>query len=257
VAALTLVLLLGVTGLVERVPGSALRLVASVSLVGVMIQGLLGGFRVRLNAWAGTDLAAIHGAFAQLVFGLLVSLTVLTRTPEAAAEEASEAERYRARRPAWLLLGLVFLQLVWGAALRHTLSPASQRGHLLTAFAVVAAGVWLASVAAQSRGLWRLLRVPLAFLGVLLVVQVALGVEAWLGRFLGPGLPELRAVTVPQAAVRTLHVVVGSLILAASVVLSLRVSLPAAVPQGGPAEPPAPSERVYNAPHAQQFERTA
>ena len=52
---------------VDRKAGP-LRLAVVVELVMVMVQGLLGGLRVRLNALAGTDLAAIHGSFAQLVF---------------------------------------------------------------------------------------------------------------------------------------------------------------------------------------------
>ena len=44
------------------------------ALAAVIVQGLLGGFRVLLNALVGTDLALIHGLFAQLVFTLLVSV---------------------------------------------------------------------------------------------------------------------------------------------------------------------------------------
>jgi heme A synthase len=246
-----------VSGLLDRVPGGGLRLLVTAGLAGVMVQGLLGGFRVRLNAWAGTDLAAIHGVFAQVVFGLLVSLAVLTGAPANGAEGPGEADRDRARRPAWLLLGLVFLQLVFGAALRHTANPLSQRGHLLTAFGVVAVSVWLASTAAQGPGLWPMLRWPLAFLGVFLALQLALGVEAWLGRFTGQLLPELQTVTVPQAAVRTLHVLIGSGILAVSVVVSLRLTIPAAVPQGPPAEEFARREPALTAEVAPELERTA
>src|SRR5437588_781130 len=35
-------------------------------LAAVIVQGLLGGFRVLLNALVGTDLALVHGLFAQL-----------------------------------------------------------------------------------------------------------------------------------------------------------------------------------------------
>src|SRR5260370_20833692 len=47
-------------------------------LLCVIVQGLLGGFRVRLNALFGTDLAAVHGVFAQVVFGMIVSVAVCT-----------------------------------------------------------------------------------------------------------------------------------------------------------------------------------
>src|SRR4051812_30859803 len=49
-AALGLVVALGLVGLTNRVRGSGLRLLAVVTLVAVMVQGLLGGLRVRLDA---------------------------------------------------------------------------------------------------------------------------------------------------------------------------------------------------------------
>ncbi len=58
-------------------------------------------------------------------------------------------------------------------------------------------------------------------LGVLLALQVMLGVESWLGKFAGVLLPELRKPTIAQAAVRVSHVLVGSFILATSVVLTV------------------------------------
>ena len=45
---------------------------------GVIVQGLVGGFRVVLNELLGRDLALVHGCFAQLVFGLLVSLALFS-----------------------------------------------------------------------------------------------------------------------------------------------------------------------------------
>jgi hypothetical protein len=140
---------------------------------------------------------------------------------------------------------------------RHTLSPLAQRGHLLTAFAVVAAGVWLAAESARTSPLWSRLRGPLAFLGVLLALQVALGVEAWLGRFAGQILPELQIVTAPQAVVRTLHVLLGSGILATSVVLSLRLAAPAWVEHPGVAEATPPESRPITALREPQLEGTA
>ena len=77
----------------------------------------------------------------------------------------------------------VFVQLVWGAMLRHTPDPLNQRLHLLTAFVVVAAAVWLlragfADPAARVRV------APAGWvLGGLLAMQVALGVEAWMTKF--------------------------------------------------------------------------
>jgi cytochrome c oxidase assembly protein subunit 15 len=206
------------------------------ALLGVTAQGLLGGFRVKLNALAGTDLAAVHGCFAQVVFSLLVSLALLTsgRVPAAAL---GPAEGGRLRRLALLVTALAFLQLVWGALVRHTSGPLAQRAHLLTAFAVVAAAAWLARAALASGAGRRVLGPALAVLGALLAAQLFLGVEAWMNKFAGVALPELQPVTASQAVIRTGHVLVGSWVLASAVVLALLAhrAARAAVPDEAPA----------------------
>jgi cytochrome c oxidase assembly protein subunit 15 len=186
------------------------------ALAGVIVQGLFGGFRVVLHAWLGTNLAVIHGCFAQIVFSLLVSLAVLTSTRFADSAPAVEAPRVRL----WslVLTALVFFQLIWGALLRHTGGALAQRMHLATAFAVVAAAVWFAHTALASPSARHLLGRTLILLGVLLTLQVLLGVESWLGKFAGVLPPELRKPAIGQAATRVAHVLVGSFILATAVV---------------------------------------
>ncbi len=184
----------------------------------VIVQGLLGGFRVKLNALMGTNLSVIHGTFAQVVFSMTVAIAVISsprllRTPVAVgAKDAT-----RAFRLSLLLTTVAFLQLVWGALLRHTLTPLAQRGHLLTAFAVVAAVAWLAKTVWENPDLRRLLRWPVLVLVVLVAVQVMLGVEAFLTRFASLTLPDMVPVTTGRAVVRTLHLLVGSWILATAV----------------------------------------
>ena len=63
-------------------------------------------------------------------------------------------------------------------------------------------------------------------LGVLLALQVMLGVESWLGKFAGVLLPEMHKPTIGQAATRVAHVLVGSFILATSVVLTVLLHRP-------------------------------
>src|SRR5205823_4680372 len=94
------------------------------ALAGVIVQGLLGGFRVVLNALVGTNLALIHGLFAQLVFALLVSLAVFTsRSWSAPRVFPREAAADRIGVLSVALVFLVFLQLIFGAILRHTDLP--------------------------------------------------------------------------------------------------------------------------------------
>jgi heme A synthase len=211
------------------------------ALVGVVVQGLLGGFRVYLNALVGPNLAAIHGLFAQVVFGLLVSLAVLT-APRFAGDALPPEEARGLRTPALALAALVFLQLTWGVLVRHLHGAFAQRAHFATAFAVVAAAAWLATAASVRPAARRRLRTPLVILGLLLAAQVLLGIEAWLGAYAGTLLPELQPVTVSSAAVRTAHVLVGSWTLADCVVLALLVVRPAlrAAPVASPS-----SQAIY------------
>ncbi len=203
----------------------SLRWLGVACLVGVSAQGLLGGFRVALNALAGTDLAVIHGCFAQIVFCLLVGTAFATRAPSPHSE-LTTPERERCGRIAFLLTGLVFVQLIWGALVRHNPTGVVQRLHLLTAFLVVATAVWLIKTATESPPAWRRLRSGCLLLGLFLFLQVTLGVEAWMGKFASGVLPELQVLTAEQVKVRTAHVLVGAGILATSVCLVLLTRRP-------------------------------
>jgi cytochrome c oxidase assembly protein subunit 15 len=191
------------------------------ALGGVIIQGLLGGFRVLLNALVGTDLALIHGLFAQLVFALLVSLAVFTSRRWATTPVTTPAEANRVWRWSVLTVVLVYLQLIFGAILRHTYATFAQHSHILVAVLVVAAVAWLLkSVVDQKHG-EKHLTLLASVLATLVGVQVFLGIEALLPRLITPGLPEAQLVTIPQGIVRTAHFVLGSLIFATAVAVSL------------------------------------
>ncbi len=196
------------------------------ALGAVIVQGLLGGFRVRLNALLGPNLAVIHGLFAQVVFSIIVSVAVCTSRRFASAALSAE-DAGRLRTPAVLLVLLAAAQILWGVLLRHMPGPFVQRAHFVTAFGVVGLAGWLAAVASARSAARPLLRGPLLLLAGLLAAQVCLGVEAWLGKFTDSVLPELEVVSVSQAVVRTSHVIIGASILATSVTLALLVWRPA------------------------------
>ncbi len=207
------------------------RRLALAALACVVAQGLLGGARVLLNAPAGPELAALHGVCAELVFGLLVCLAVLT-SPRELQEFSSPQYARRCRRPALALAALVFLQVVLGAFVRHFHNPSAVRLHVLTAFAVTAGVVWLLRTAWERPAGRRLLGRPLVVMAGLLVLQLSLGVEALLAQYGSDLPPDLQPIRVGQAVVRTGHVVVGALILAAAAVAVVQayraaVTLPA------------------------------
>lgn len=191
------------------------------ALIAVSLQGVLGIFRVDLNAWIGPDLALLHGCFAQLVFALLVAVAVVTspgwwRSPTATSGEEASAVPAARSWGAWLLLALVVLQLVLGAWVRHRSSLVAARLHVGLAFGIVAVGTLLI------REAWtgprqRSARRAAACLAVLLAAQVLLGIEATLSRL---GL--LSGSAAAGAGIRSLHSAVGALVLATSLVLAMQ-----------------------------------
>jgi heme A synthase len=204
-----------------RARGTGIRLAGALALCAVMIQGLLGGFRVKLNELVGADLAAFHGMFAQVVFGLLVMIATYTARPAAVTGDPLEARRLR--RAANLFAHLVFIQVVFGALVRHYPLPLTQRLHFLTAFLATAVAVWLlravfASPDARARAGW------VAWsLSVLLTLQLYLGIEAWMAKFGAYMLPELVPVTPEGGAIRTLHALIGSGVWGVSLMLLIRL----------------------------------
>lgn len=215
------------SGLFVGARGAGVRVLGSLALVAVMIQGLLGGFRVKLNELVGTDLAAFHGVFAQVVFGLLTTLAVVTARPMANVSAGPEARRLRG----WALLfaHLVFIQVVFGAMVRHYPVPISQRLHFLTAFAATAVAVVVLRAVFTDPAARRRAGAFAWGLAVLVALQLYLGVEAWMAKFGQYTLPELVKVTAEGGAIRTLHALVGSGVWAVSLALAIRLR-PVAVP---------------------------
>ena len=101
--------------------------------------------------------------------------------------------------------GVIYLQLVLGGLVRHNLyAGLGQRGHLLTAFIVTVAVAFLANMVFKSSAANRATSTAVTLLAAFLVVQLLLGVEAWMMKFAGGSLPDLRPVTVQQAIIMNL-----------------------------------------------------
>jgi heme A synthase len=140
------------------------------------------------------------------------------------------------RRLALAFAVLVYAQIAFGALVRHLTSRPAQRAHVLFAFVVVAAAVWLLRAVWEQRA-DRPLRRTAVLLAVLLVLQLGLGVEAWVGRF-GSGVPpEDMKPNLALDAVRSGHFVVGTLLFATAVVLALLSYRPGLAARGAGVSP--------------------
>ena len=189
---------------------SRLRWLGVAAVVVVVAQGVLGGLRVVLQQ--GT-LAILHGCLAQAFFGLLVAIALLSaRTSAPLLGSVPSSTRALTVATA----ALIYVQIVFGALLTHT---GRVELHLAGALGVF---VLAPMVTARLRRSRDAVAAPVALaLLLLLGVQLLLGVGAYVGRFTSLTLP---GGAVTGLALPVAHRLTGSLILAAAVVLALRVS---------------------------------
>jgi heme a synthase len=212
------------------------RWLAVLALFAVVAQGALGGLRVLLDERL---LAKIHGCFGPAYFALCVALAVVTSVRwQTDAPRAAVARPDRFRLMALLTAGLAYFQLLIGAQLRHiTLGVTAQTFQVLVLFHLLIAGVLAFYIVRLTLLAWPLRRTtslvarPALCLPPLFLVQLLLGVGAWVTNYGWPVWFADRAwaarYTVvaegpTQALVTTAHVALGSLILVTAVLTALR-----------------------------------
>jgi cytochrome c oxidase assembly protein subunit 15 len=216
-------------------PRAWVRWLAVAAVPAVTFQGILGGVRVLQN---DVLFARIHGCVGPLVFALFVTLAIVTsrgwRT--AAAQPCEHTDRLR--RLALFTTALAYLQLIAGAHLRHipaTMTPGVFRVvvlvHLFLAIVLAVHVLLLAARAWSVRHFAPSLAPPALALGLLIVVQLGLGIVTWSLKYgwptwLGP-TPRAAEITIysggmSQTLITTLHVAVGWLILVTALAILLR-----------------------------------
>jgi cytochrome c oxidase assembly protein subunit 15 len=205
-----------------------LRWLGSAALLLVVAQGVLGGLRVVLLQ---QTLAIVHACFAQAFFALTVSLALFTSAEWRAARGAPVADGGRLKRLAMITTAFIYLQIVFGAVLRH--SGERLDAHLLIA-ALVAIHVILLLLRLKRAHSDRpqLLRSGY-FLAALLLLQSVLGALAYFSKFTAM-LPGLNGAAV---ILTTTHLITGALMLTTSLIVTLRASRLSALAAGTAALP--------------------
>jgi heme a synthase len=195
-------------------PRKWLRWLGAIALGLVVVQGVLGGLRVILLEHS---LAIVHASLAQAFFALTVSLALFT-SPEWRVEkaEAPLADRGRLRWLAVLTTGLIYLQVLFGAVLRHT--GLRLDAHLLFAALVTLHVVLLTVRIFKNHSDHRPLTRPALFLSGMLLLQLFLGTISYLGKF----TTILRIPADGTVFFTTTHLAVGALMLVTSLVVTLR-----------------------------------
>jgi cytochrome c oxidase assembly protein subunit 15 len=211
-------------------PRRWVRRLGDIALAAVITQGILGGITVL---WYLPDPISIaHASLAQIVFCLTVTIALVTSPgwKRAYATQTSLPDDFMLQRVAAVTTGLIYLQIVVGATMRHTgaglaipdfplmfgqLIPPHWDAKIAIHFAhrVGALIVSLAILATTGHVFYHrwtrkeLLR-PSILLLVLLATQITLGAMTVLSR--------------KEFIINSLHVVTGASVLVTSLVLTLR-----------------------------------
>ena len=191
-----------------------LRWLGVIALALVVVQGVLGGLRVTLLE---QSLAIIHASLAQAFFALTVSLALFT-SPEwrERIAEPPLAAYGRLRRLAAVTTGLIYLQVLFGAVLRHT----GQRldAHLFFAALVTLHVILLTARIFKDHSDHRRLTRPALFLSAMLLLQLFLGTVSYLAKF----TTILRIPIDATVFLITTHLAAGALMLVTGLILALR-----------------------------------
>lgn len=203
-----------------------LRWFGVAALVVVILQGVLGGLTVLMKLPAPVSVG--HAGLAQIFFCMMVAIAVFSSKDWLEPRESVDDPRLR--RIAVLTVVTVYVQIILGATMRHTEAGLAipdfplAFGHLLpprwteqiaihfahrvgAVVATVMVGWLVTSVLRHhARNAW--LTRPASLLALLVLVQVTLGAFViWTAR---------------DMYVNSLHVMIGALVLATSLVLALR-----------------------------------
>lgn len=185
-------------------------------LLGVICQGLLGGFRVRLEDFG---LAQVHGAFAAVVCSAIaIVITMLGRPWISAAQDSPTADVEHLRPLALLNIAALGFQYFLGGLIRH--HGTGLHEHLAMGFVALVlllANAWMA----RSSGVAWIQRGG-SMLALVVITQVLLGLASWVVKY-GHGSYVAVADSIEHVTVRTAHAVVGIVTFMVSVVYAARV----------------------------------
>jgi heme A synthase len=189
----------------ERRP--RVRRLAIAALGAVVLQGSLGMLTVRLKLQAPL-VSITHAGVAEITLALLVTLAVVT-SPwwiESPPARGTEADR-RSTRRAFATVGVVYVQILLGAWYRHTSSNTALLAHM--GWVVVVAAFVL--VMKQHRALL-----------TVFMLQLVAGPLAWIFTK-GKVVKEIGQAPEPlsRALPITLHVALGALMFAITVIVAL------------------------------------
>lgn len=196
------------------------RRLGILALIMVIAQGGLGGLTVLKSLPALVSVG--HAALAQAFLALTIAIVMIT------SRRWNDAPVHHDKSHLFRMLAVgttiaIYVQLLLGATVRHANHNHALYLHIAVAMIVAIACISL-SMSVLSSIKRRDFVVPAATLGGLIFVQLFVGVFTW--AFRAPkGIPEEgidRSLSVVQLWLPTIHLGIGALILACSVILTIK-----------------------------------
>jgi len=193
------------------------------ALGAVILQGLFGGLTVMLRLPPAVSI--VHACLAQGFFCITVAIAVFTsRWWQGDVPALDDAGSPRLSALSAWLVGVTFVQLILGAALRHSafgLSPRDLLGiapHILGATAVLVLVIFASRTVRERFPGVAALRTMGALLNAVAGTQILLGLATWWSRLATHAAPQPQAATIWLTVA---HTVLGALVLASTVVFAL------------------------------------
>jgi cytochrome c oxidase assembly protein subunit 15 len=188
--------------------------IGGAAVLAVLAQALLGGITVLF--YLPVAISTGHATLAQIFFCLAASLAFFTRGgwrwDERKLEDASTPSL---QHLTVATTGVILVQLILGAAYRH--SGMGVEPHVVGACVVTMLVAWVVTRIVMKFSRQPALLRPALLLGALLIIQLSLGIGAYIVKMADRNAPQPLP---PVVNMTTAHVAVGALVLVTSLYLT-------------------------------------
>ena len=197
-----------------------MRRLSIAALAVVIMQGILGGLTVLY--FLPPAVSTAHAALGQTFFSITVIIAIFTgRRSMSAPKSVFEPGGHRIARLALISVGVLYVQLILGGLFRH--GGLSWWPHVANSIVVIAMLAWTTFLSLSNYQNVDQIRKPALLILILLVFQVCLGGVTFYTRVV-QGHEALQP-QLPTVISTVAHVGVGALLLATTVILTVRLWL--------------------------------
>lgn len=196
-----------------------MRILGWSALGTVILQGILGGLTVLF--YLPPEISTAHATLAQTYFCIMVAIAFFTSRSwvQAPSVVIHAGERPRLPSLAALTVGAVWLQLILGAAFRH--SGIRLLPHLIGACVVFLLVNCLAITTLKRHRSTPQLARPATALLILLALQIVLGIASYITRVVWD--TDAAAPLTSMVVATVAHVACGALVLVTTVILTIQI----------------------------------